>query len=80
MAKDVKDFVQNCVHCVATIPGDKVPRPPGTQLHAIKPNEVLHFDCLYIGLSRDGNCQYLLLHKDELSESYGLCHVARLTL
>jgi Integrase zinc binding domain len=30
MAKDVKVFVQNCLHCVATIPGDKVPRPLGT--------------------------------------------------
>jgi Integrase zinc binding domain len=23
MAKDVKVFVQNCLHCIATIPGDK---------------------------------------------------------
>jgi Integrase zinc binding domain len=65
MAKDVKVFVQNCLHCVATIPGDKVPRPLGTQLHATKPNEILHFDFLYIGLSRDGKYQYLLLLKDD---------------
>jgi hypothetical protein len=58
MAKDVKVFVQNCLHCVATIPGDKVPRPLGTKLHATKPNEILHFDFLYIGLSRDGKYQY----------------------
>jgi Integrase zinc binding domain len=44
MAKDVKVLVQNCLHCVATTPGDKVPRPLGTQLHATKPNEILHFD------------------------------------
>jgi hypothetical protein len=43
MAKDVKVFVQNCLLCVATIPGDKVPRPLGTQLHAAKPSEILHF-------------------------------------
>jgi hypothetical protein len=55
MAKDVKVFVQNCLHCVATIPGDKVPRPLGTQIYAIKPNEILPFDFLYIGLSRVGN-------------------------
>jgi Integrase core domain/Integrase zinc binding domain len=67
MAKDVKVFVQNCLHCVATIPEDKVPRPLGTQLHATKPNEILHFDFLYIGLSRDGTYQYLLLLKDDLS-------------
>jgi RNase H-like domain found in reverse transcriptase/Integrase zinc binding domain len=67
MAKDVKVFVQNCLHCVATVPGDKVPRPLGTQLHATKPNESLHFDFLYIGLSRDGKYQFLLLLKDDLS-------------
>jgi hypothetical protein len=63
MAKDVKVFVQNCLHCVATIPGDKVPRPLGTQLHATKRNEILHFDFLYIQLSSDGRYQYLLLLK-----------------
>jgi Integrase zinc binding domain len=67
MAKDVKIFVQNCLHCVATIPGDRLLRPLGTQLHATKPNEILHFDFLYIGLSGDGKDQYLLLLKDDLS-------------
>jgi Integrase core domain/Integrase zinc binding domain len=67
MAKDVKVFVQNCLHCVATIPGDKVPRPLGTQLHATRPNEILHFDFLFIVLSRDRKYQYLLLLKDDLS-------------
>jgi Integrase core domain len=33
----------------------------------VKPNEILHFDFLYIGLSRDGKYQYLLLLKDDLS-------------
>jgi transposase InsO family protein len=60
-------FVQNCLCCVATIPANKVPRPLGTQLHATKPNEILHFDFVYIGLSRDGKYQYLLLVKDDLS-------------
>jgi hypothetical protein len=67
MAKDVKVFVQNCLHCVATVPGDKVPRPLGTHLHATKPNKILHFDFLYIGLSRDGKYQYLLLLKRDVS-------------
>jgi hypothetical protein len=67
MAKDVKVFVQNCLHCVATIPRDKVPRPLGTHLHATKPNEILHFDFLYIGLSKDRKYQYLLLLKDNLN-------------
>jgi Integrase zinc binding domain len=80
MAKDVKVFAQKCLHCVATIPGDKVPRPLGTQLHATRPNEILHFDFLYIGLSRDGKHQYLLRLKDYLSGYLGLCRVARLML
>jgi Integrase core domain len=44
-----------------------VPRPLGTQLHVAKASEILHFDFLNIGLSRDGKYQYLLLLKDELS-------------
>jgi hypothetical protein len=52
MAKDVKFFSQNSLHCVATIPGYKVPRPLGTQLHATKPEEILHLDFLYIGFAR----------------------------
>jgi hypothetical protein len=67
MAKNVKVFVQICLHCVATVPGDKVPRPLGTQLHATKPNEILHFEFLYIALTRDGKYQYFLLLKNDLS-------------
>jgi hypothetical protein len=80
MAKDVKVFVQNCLHCVATIPGDKVPRPLGRQLHATKPNEILHFDFLYIGLSRDGKYQCSLLLKDDLSGHLWLVPCCRLML
>jgi hypothetical protein len=67
MAKDVKVFMQSCLHCVATIPGDQVLHPLSTQLHATKLKEILHFDFLYIGLSRDENYQYILLLKDDLS-------------
>jgi hypothetical protein len=44
-----------------------VPRPLGTQVHATRHNEIPHYDFLYIGLSRDGKYQYLLLLKDDLS-------------
>jgi hypothetical protein len=47
--------------------GEKVPRPMGTQLYATKPNKILHFYCLYIGLTRDGKYQYMLLLKDDMS-------------
>jgi hypothetical protein len=66
MTKNVK-VVCRIVCTVATIHGDKVPRPLFTQLHATKPNEILHFDFLYIGLSRDGKYQCLPLLKDDLS-------------
>jgi hypothetical protein len=42
MAMDVKDFVQNCLHCVATIPKDKFPQPAG-YADTRKSNEILHF-------------------------------------
>jgi hypothetical protein len=67
VAKDFKVFLQNCLHCVARIFGYKVPHPLGTQLHATKPNDILHFDFLYIGLSRDGRHQCIVLLKDDLS-------------
>jgi hypothetical protein len=44
-----------------------VPGPLSTQPHTTKPNEILHLDFFYIGLSRDGKYQYLLLLKDDLS-------------
>jgi hypothetical protein len=43
-----------------------LPHPLDTQLHATKPNEILHLDFLYIRLSSDGRYQYLLLLKDDL--------------
>jgi hypothetical protein len=56
MARYVKVFVQNYLHCVATIPEDKVVRPLVTQLHATtKPSDILQFYFLYFGLSRDGS-------------------------
>jgi Integrase zinc binding domain len=58
MKRDVKVFVQNCLHCVATILGDKVSSPLCTQLHATKPSRILHFDLLYIRLSRDEKYTY----------------------
>jgi RNase H-like domain found in reverse transcriptase len=34
---------------------------------AVNKYEIMHFDFLYIGLSRNGKCQYVLLFKDDLS-------------
>jgi hypothetical protein len=42
------------------------PRPFGQALHASLPNEIIHFDFLYMGPSKAGY-KYLLLIKDDLS-------------
>jgi hypothetical protein len=52
---------------IATIPGDKMPRPLDAQLHATKLNEILHLDFLYIGMARDGKCQCLQIPMEGLS-------------
>jgi hypothetical protein len=44
-----------------------VPRSLGTQLHATKSIETLHFDFLNVGLSRVGKNQYIHLLKDDQS-------------
>jgi Integrase core domain/Integrase zinc binding domain len=67
MVKDVKIFMQNCLHFVATVPRDKVPRPLGTQVHATRSNEILHFDFLYIGVSRIGKYKHIFLLKDDIN-------------
>jgi hypothetical protein len=71
MAKYFKVFVQNCLQCVATFLGDKVPRPLDTQLHETKPNEILHFDFMYIGFH-----QHLLLVQDYLERITMACAVS----
>jgi Integrase core domain/Integrase zinc binding domain len=63
---DVKPFCQTCLHCLSTIGGDRTPRPLGEALHATRPNEVIHFDFLYLGPS-DVGLKYFLLIKDDLS-------------
>jgi RNase H-like domain found in reverse transcriptase/Reverse transcriptase (RNA-dependent DNA polymerase)/Integrase zinc binding domain/Integrase core domain len=66
LIEDVRTFCKTCLHCCSTIGGDRTPRPYGQALHATTPNEVLHFDFLYMGPSQSG-VKYLLLIKDDLS-------------
>jgi hypothetical protein len=63
---DVRTFCNTCLHCRSTIGGNRTPRPFGQALHASAPNEVIHFDYLYMGPSKAG-FKYLLLIKDDLS-------------
>jgi Integrase core domain/Integrase zinc binding domain len=66
MSKDIKVFVGSCFHCIASAPGETTPRPMGEALNASKPNEVIHFDYLYIIPSVD-DVKYVLIVKDDYS-------------
>ncbi|KAF0744145.1 hypothetical protein Ae201684_001287 [Aphanomyces euteiches] len=60
MGEDVAFFVGRCLHCATT--GAHVLRPFGMAPHATKPNEILHWDFLYM---ENG---YLLVAKDDFSQ------------
>lgn len=73
-------FVHQCSYCVDSKVGEMVPRPLGKTVHGMKPEEVLHFDSLYVGdsgpLGADGlhegeGFKYFLVMVDELSNSCG---------
>ena len=66
MKSDVEEFQSSCFHCLATIGARRVPRPMGHQIHSDSPNEVIHFDYLYIGEARE-SYQYILIIKDDFS-------------
>ena len=66
LQEDVRTFCNTCLHCRSTLGGNRTPRPFGQALHASLPNEVIHFDYLYMGPSEAG-FKYLLLIKDDLS-------------
>lgn len=57
---DVRDFVADCLLFVMSQSGLKVPSPLSLTLHATKPNEVLHFDSLFLGHGAEENsmCSY----------------------
>ena len=51
MEVQVREFVRQCLHCADSRAGDVVPRPFGETVHGTTPNEVVHFDYLYVGES-----------------------------
>eukprot|EP00736_Rhodelphis_marinus_P010119 Rmarinus@m.1922 len=67
LAGDVRAFVSSCLLCVATRPGQKVPRPLGHQLRGTMRNEVVHMDFLTMPRSHDGELRYVLVLKDDLT-------------
>jgi Integrase zinc binding domain len=64
MESDILDFVQCCIHCLATTGGSRVPRSLGKALHADKPNAVHHLDFFYVGKSSSGPIYFLVLCDD----------------
>lgn len=48
MAGDIRDFVTGCLQCIVTRSGEAISRPLGSTNHGARPNEVVHFDFLYM--------------------------------
>jgi hypothetical protein len=67
MKEDVERFVRSCLHCVSTRGGKVISRPLGEQIHATKPNEVLHWDFLYLEPG-DHGMKYVLVLKHDTSK------------
>lgn len=64
MKADIRAFCNTCIHCVATSGSHRTPRPFAHALHSDKPNELIHFDYLFMGKS-DVNLTYVLIIKDD---------------
>jgi hypothetical protein len=50
---DFRTFCNTCLHYRSTLGGDITPRPLGQAVHASLPNEIIHFDYLYMGIVRN---------------------------
>ena len=69
MAKQIEQMCAQCLHCITTRGGEKVPRPLGEAVHATECLTVLHMDFLYMEplKSKEHNMKYVLVLKDDLS-------------
>ena len=76
MEEHVAEFVKQCLHCMNSKAGEKVPRPLGETVHGTRPGEVVHFDCLHVGasgplggdgLDEDEGYRYTLAMMDDMS-------------
>lgn len=54
MEEDVKVFVRDCIHCLVAKIGLGIPRPLTLTEHATLPNEITHFEYIYMGPGSDG--------------------------
>jgi len=62
MSEDVRRVTSARLHCLPTLGGQRIPRPLGTAVHGQRPNQVLHFDFLFIRSGR-----WLFVLKDDFS-------------
>ncbi|KAG3194621.1 hypothetical protein PC128_g9193 [Phytophthora cactorum] len=65
--KDIEVFVRRCLHCASTLGGPPQPHLLGEAMHAERPNELIHWDFLYMGDSTSGET-YVLVIKDDASK------------
>ena len=63
---DVKTFCNKCLHCASTKGTIRVTRELAHAMHADRPNEIIHFDYLYMGAG-SGGLKYVLIIKDDFS-------------
>lgn len=63
---DVRNFVSFCLLCLLSKTGNKIPSPLSSTIHASRPNEVIHFDYLFLGQSEKEE-KYAMIGKDDLS-------------
>jgi Integrase zinc binding domain len=66
LGKDCAQFCRSCLHCLSATGGLRTPRPLGEAIHAERPNQVLHFYFLFMGLATTGQ-KYILILKDDFS-------------
>jgi hypothetical protein len=67
LEEDIKSFCVRCLHCSVN-DNPLIPRPLGEALHGTAPNQVLHYDCLYIKKSLKTSkepFEYVLVLKDD---------------
>ncbi|ETV86426.1 hypothetical protein H257_01623 [Aphanomyces astaci] len=65
MKGDVEFFVRRCLHCTSASGGS--PHPLGEALHSTTPNGLIHWDFVFMGVSKTGD-KYLLVVKCDASK------------
>jgi hypothetical protein len=58
MERDIRKICSECLHCLPTRKGFRIPRLLGTACHGVRPNQVLHYDYMYIAPNKDDSLNY----------------------